>query len=377
MKRIIILALALAAAGGSVTPRAPADIPPLSSLNPNAIKLVLPNDIKWKPAAGLTGTDTYTLVGDAGKPGFYVVLNRFHPGNFSHPHYHANDRYMMVLSGTWWAATGAKDDPEHLTVPIKAGTFAIHKGKEVHFDGARAGSDEAVVMIFGEGPGSRHECEVQRRKKAPAPAPTRAKRRVCPRSIDAIATALDDHVRMRNEGRPTLACRRDGLVTAGAEAFVGENAVFGNPGACILEFDFAAVWLEHDAFARTPAARIHHRMKARRKFIFVIMRVAVRDADRCRAVRAAVHGKIFCMSSGSGSPWIMCAIMKVLSMIFPEAKLFREVIGPAEQGRRRNLAVDEQFHSAEQEPIFEGEVQADRASNIAPAPELSSNGCPI
>ena len=169
MKRIVILALALSAAGGIGYAVGAADIPPLSSLNPNAMKLTLPSDIKWKPAAGLEGTDTYTLVGDAGKPGFYVVLNRFHPGHFSHPHYHANDRYVMVLSGTWWAATGAKDDPEHLTVPIKAGTFAIHKGKEVHFDGARTGSDEAVVMIFGEGPGSRHECYGPTAEKGPGP----------------------------------------------------------------------------------------------------------------------------------------------------------------------------------------------------------------
>lgn len=169
MKRTVILALALAVAGGIGYAAGAAGVPPLSSLNPNAMKLMLPSDIKWKPAAGLTGTDTYTLVGDPGKPGFYVVLNRFHPGNFSHPHYHANDRYVMVLSGTWWAATGAKDDPEHLTAPIKAGTFAIHKGKEVHFDGARAGSDEAVVMIFGEGPGSRHECYGPTAEKGPGP----------------------------------------------------------------------------------------------------------------------------------------------------------------------------------------------------------------
>jgi len=172
MKKIIIAVAALAASAGiGYAAGAATNIPDISTLNAKAMQLVVPDldKIKWGPAAGLEGTDSYTLVGDAGKPGFYVVLNRFHPGYFSHPHYHANDRYIMVLSGTWWAATGGKDDPEHITVPIKAGSFAIHKGKEVHYDGARAGQQDAIVMIFGEGPGTRHECYGPTAEKGPGP----------------------------------------------------------------------------------------------------------------------------------------------------------------------------------------------------------------
>jgi len=170
MKKAIIAVLALAASAGiSYAAGVSGPIPDISSLNPAAVKLILPKDIKWAPAAGLEGTDSFTLFGDPGKPGFYIVLNRFHPGNFSHPHYHANDRYVMVLSGTWWVGTGGKWDPENTTVPMKEGTFAIHTGKEVHYDGARAGSDEAIVMIFGNGPGTRHECEGPMVEKGPGP----------------------------------------------------------------------------------------------------------------------------------------------------------------------------------------------------------------
>ena len=170
MQKTIIAVLALAASAGiGYAAGVSGPIPDLSTLNPAAIKVTLPENINWKPAAGLEGTDTYTLFGDAGKPGFYIVLNRFHPGYFSHPHYHANDRYVMVLDGTWWAATGAKDDPENLTVPMKAGTFAIHKGMEVHYDGARAGDKEAIVMIFGNGPGTRHECTGPTAEQGPGP----------------------------------------------------------------------------------------------------------------------------------------------------------------------------------------------------------------
>ena len=169
MKKTIIAVLALAASAGIGYAAGVANVPDITTLNQKAFKYVLPDNIKWGPAAGLSGTDAYTLVGDPAKPGFYVVLNRFHPGNFSHPHYHANDRYIMVISGNWWVSTGAKWDPEHNTVPIKPGTFVTHPGREVHYDGARAGTEDAIVMIFGEGPGTRHECEGPMAETGPGP----------------------------------------------------------------------------------------------------------------------------------------------------------------------------------------------------------------
>jgi hypothetical protein len=132
--------------------------PDLSTLDTKAFHYTLPENIKWGPAAGLPGAESATLVGDPARPGFYVVVNRFHPGSFSRPHYHDNDRYIVVLSGTWWAATGAKFDPD-LTVPVKPGAFVVHTGKQVHYDGARDGGEDAVVMIFGQGPGTRHDCQ--------------------------------------------------------------------------------------------------------------------------------------------------------------------------------------------------------------------------
>jgi quercetin dioxygenase-like cupin family protein len=170
MKKTIIAALALVTtaglgyAAGVVGP-----VPPASSLDPKALKMLLPENIQWRPAEGLTGTDAATIVGDPTKEGeFYVVLNRFHPGNFSRPHYHANDRYIMVISGEWWVDTGGKFDPNR-TVPLKPGTFVTHAGREVHYDGARAGSGDAIVMIFGRGPSARHECEGPKAETGPGP----------------------------------------------------------------------------------------------------------------------------------------------------------------------------------------------------------------
>ena len=80
-------------------------------LNPAAINIQLPKDIKWKETEA--GSATYVVAGDPTKPGFYAVLTKWHAGHSSRPHFHQNDRYIQVLSGTWWVGTGAKFDPDH------------------------------------------------------------------------------------------------------------------------------------------------------------------------------------------------------------------------------------------------------------------------
>jgi hypothetical protein len=158
MRRLMVTAAVLCAAGVGYAAGASQGLPGIDRLNSNALKVLAPENMKWGPAAGLPGTDTTTLYGDPSKPGFYVQLNRFHAGAFSRPHYHENDRFIMVLSGTWWVATGATFDPENVTVPLASGTFVTHTAREVHYDGARTGREDAVVMIFGQGPATRHEC---------------------------------------------------------------------------------------------------------------------------------------------------------------------------------------------------------------------------
>jgi quercetin dioxygenase-like cupin family protein len=91
------------------------------------------------------------LHGDPTKTGLYVTLNRFKPGNFSKPHFHPNDRFITVLKGTWWVATGNKVDKDNME-PMRAGSFVTHFGKQVHWDGAK--DEEAWVLVVGEGPGN-------------------------------------------------------------------------------------------------------------------------------------------------------------------------------------------------------------------------------
>lgn len=177
MRKALGIAAGLAAALAPVASLGAADVPDPSTLNPAALKYLLPEKIDWKPASGLSGVDTAVLVGDPAKPGLYVVLNRFHAGAFSHPHYHPNDRHVMVVSGTWWVATGLNWDHEHVTVPMRPGTFVVHTGRTVHYDGVRAGQPDAVVMIFGQGPGSRIDCDGANAEKGPGPCAEAAKKR--------------------------------------------------------------------------------------------------------------------------------------------------------------------------------------------------------
>jgi hypothetical protein len=118
-------------------------------LNPKAIAIKQADEIKWRDPTGAAGVNQKILFGDPSKPGFYMVMNRFKPGNFSRPHFHPNDRFITVVQGTWWVGTGNKWD-KNATIPVKAGGTVIHYGKEVHYDGAK--DEEVVVIITGEGP---------------------------------------------------------------------------------------------------------------------------------------------------------------------------------------------------------------------------------
>jgi hypothetical protein len=107
-----------------------------------------PDQINWKENS-IAGSANAVLYGDPSKPGLYIVLVKWHAGHMSHPHFHPNDRFITVISGTWWVGSGTKFDPE-ATVPMPAGSFVTHFGKQVHYDGAKEG--DTVLEIVGEGP---------------------------------------------------------------------------------------------------------------------------------------------------------------------------------------------------------------------------------
>ena len=120
-----------------------------AELNPAAVIYKLPEQIPWGPV-NAAGAQSAVVVGDPAKPGFYMVYNKWTKGNhFSRPHFHPNDRYIVVLQGTWWVGSGPKFDPANST-PMPAGSFVTHFAKQVHWDGAK--DEDTVLLIMGEGP---------------------------------------------------------------------------------------------------------------------------------------------------------------------------------------------------------------------------------
>ena len=116
-----------------------------ADIDRTAVDIRTPSEIKWvKNAAGTN--ESAVLFGDPSKPGPYVVRVKWLPGNMSRPHFHPNDRFFAVLSGTWWMGTGEKFDPES-TVPAPAGSYVIHYGGKVHYDGAK--DEETIIQVWG------------------------------------------------------------------------------------------------------------------------------------------------------------------------------------------------------------------------------------
>jgi hypothetical protein len=133
---LLLAAVALSAAEG-----------PFAALDPKAISIRLPEDIHWKTSS--SGAAEATLVGDPAKPGLYVVLTKWSAHHNSRPHFHPNDRFITVVSGTWWVATGRKYDPNQMK-PVPTGSFVTHYAQQVHYDGAK--DADVILEIVGMGP---------------------------------------------------------------------------------------------------------------------------------------------------------------------------------------------------------------------------------
>jgi hypothetical protein len=119
-----------------------------TELDPKAISYTLPDKIQWVDNASHTNQSAI-LYGDPAKAEPYAMLLKWKAGNMSRPHFHPNDRFFVVLSGTWWVGTGRKFDPSS-TVPLPPGSYVVHYGKGIHYDGAKDG--DTIIMVHGMGP---------------------------------------------------------------------------------------------------------------------------------------------------------------------------------------------------------------------------------
>ncbi len=180
--RVLILSAVIAASAGAAflagvaraQAQAPAAPPVKATINdpvgplpdPTHIPMVLPENIKWTGQVGRQQTGT--LFGDPSKPGLYGVVYKWYPGNFSQPHFHDQERYAYIISGTWWVSSSNVYD-EKLTYPVRAGTVAIDTANTVHWDGSRTGEKEpAVLVLVGMGPVKTVQVDENGKPKPPA-----------------------------------------------------------------------------------------------------------------------------------------------------------------------------------------------------------------
>ena len=108
-------------------------------------------DVPYEPDPEISELGYVVLSGNPEETGIYVIRLKIPPGlELFPPHYHDQDRFITVISGTWAFGRGDSGTCED-TIPLTAGAYVMHPKGAVHFDGSC--SEETVeVQIIGHGP---------------------------------------------------------------------------------------------------------------------------------------------------------------------------------------------------------------------------------
>jgi quercetin dioxygenase-like cupin family protein len=116
------------------------------SVDPTVREIHRLEDIVWNQGEA---TSSVTLVGDASKPGIYVQYLRRKPNQWSRPHSHPNDRFIMVMGGRMHIGTGTTFDKDN-TIGLTKGSFVRDVAQKVHYDGSK--EDDLWIQVAGIGP---------------------------------------------------------------------------------------------------------------------------------------------------------------------------------------------------------------------------------
>ena len=112
--------------------------------------------VQWKrnPAGGTL--EFATPVGDRGKVGMYIQLVRWPPNTINKAHSHPDDRYAVVLSGTFYHGYGEKFDEAKLEIR-RVGTFFTEPARLPHFGMTKG--DGTILYFVGTGPSTSDSIE--------------------------------------------------------------------------------------------------------------------------------------------------------------------------------------------------------------------------
>jgi hypothetical protein len=111
----------------------------------------LPNEIEYKALLRPDAPPDVVRYGDVAKLGLYVTRSKF-PIDFKvMPHWHGEERTIVVLSGTFYVGFGEKWDETKMRA-YPPGTFFTEAPNAPHFAWAKDG--DVVIQVTGLGPQS-------------------------------------------------------------------------------------------------------------------------------------------------------------------------------------------------------------------------------
>jgi len=108
---------------------------------------VIQDDLTW--VANPAGFQVARIIGDPTRSGMYANRVKFPAGLRIQPHFHPDERIVIVLSGTVYFGYGEQFDEAKMKV-LPAGSVWTEPARQPHFAWAKDG--EAVIQVIGNGP---------------------------------------------------------------------------------------------------------------------------------------------------------------------------------------------------------------------------------
>jgi uncharacterized RmlC-like cupin family protein len=132
----------------------PADTELREHLSPKVFDSIRPEQVAWTQFAAFPpGGQLATLVGDASKPGPYVIRVKIPAGMKLAPHRHPEDRIYTVISGVFYIGQGEHFD-EAALVAYAPGSVVVLPSNTPHFHWAKSG--QYITQVYGTGPMGSH-----------------------------------------------------------------------------------------------------------------------------------------------------------------------------------------------------------------------------
>jgi quercetin dioxygenase-like cupin family protein len=119
------------------------------ALGQSALPIVQVTPAELKFSAMPNGTYQAAVVGDAAKAGPYAIRVRIPAGTRILPHYHPEDRVIVVLGGTVYVGVGDTFDEQKMKA-MPPGSVYTEPAKQPHYSWAKDAG--AVLHVTGIGP---------------------------------------------------------------------------------------------------------------------------------------------------------------------------------------------------------------------------------